>query len=217
MSIRLNKDNIDLTDLKAPNLINNPDDEEENSSVVQYESKQNSDTPNEERNIEEEIDDPIEKRKRIKEIMTYKMSRLGKYLDMYDLRYEILETKSIRELDGLLKEIKYTVGVKTNLNFVQSGVMSGINSFEFLATKFTPLKIQGLSYHLDKNEEFKDLVCEVSLKYQNYSYIEPEARLGLLILQTAIGLHHMNSTNEETQKVLNTPMSPDIEAKYSDI
>ncbi len=135
---------------------------------------------------------------------------------MFDLNASSLELKSQIELEDLLHEIKYTVGIRSNLTFFQSAAENGLVGAEFMTCKIG-LRVQGLAYYLQKNEEFQDLVAEVGLKYSNYTYIEPEARLGLLVMRAALRLHNLNKSQEETNKFFNGEISKTVEEKYKDL
>lgn len=219
MSVNINKDNIDISSLKAhpieDDLFDDLDEPEQQQSPDPT-SDINEIAKQPESLMPEQPSDPVYRRQLIKQIMMYKMSRLAKHLTMFDLNAQSLELKSQIELEDLLREIKYTVGVRSNLTFFQTAAENGLVGVEYMATR-AGMRVSGLSYYLQKNEEFQDLVAEVGLKYSNYTYIEPEARLGLLVLRTALGLHNLNKSQEETQKFLNGEISKSVEEKYKDL
>lgn len=219
MSININKDNIDLSSLKSKPIEDefiDDIDEEEPKQLQPDATVPDINEISQPDPISDQPSDPVYRRSLIKQLMMYKMSRLSKYLIMFDLSSQSLEMKSQQELEDLLRECKYTVGVRTNLAFFQSAAENGLVGLEYTATR-TGLRVQGLSFYLQKNEEFQDLIAEVGLKYSNITYVEPEARLGLLVVRTALALHNMNKSQEATKEFLNSEISKTVQDKYQDL
>lgn len=208
--ININERKIDLTSIQNPPPEPAPSEEPAPEPVPEQ-----VDEPLPE--IQEVYEDPVEKRKLIKEISMYAMSRLNKHLTLYDLRPAALEMKSIPELTDLKREICYCVGVRSNLAFVNTAFNTAIETAEFGLTKFTPLKVQGLAHVLRQSEEAQDVICEIALKHQNLSYVEPEYRLAMILGQTIIGLHQLNKGTEVVNEALSQPVSNQLDEQYADL
>lgn len=204
--LETNKNNIDLSAL---------DDEPEEKQAPENNEEGGSEEGEEEE--EEEYEDPVERRKLIMSIQNYKNSILGKYLHDIDLSAAALEEKTLPDLEDTLREVRFLVGSRTNGNFWWTSFQYGLQATEYVALTYSPFKVQGLTFALSKSEEARELVTEISLKHQNMAYIEPEYRLGLMVMQSAFALHSMNSAKEECNVFLSQPTPSNISEKYRDI
>lgn len=166
--------------------------------------------------IEQPPEDIVEKRKLITKIQSYQMSeRLSKYIK--HLGIGDLESKTVAELNDTLREVQYCCGIRSNGRFWYNAFINAVGGAEFLMINNTNLKVTGLQQTIAASEEAKDLVEEISLKHQSLVYIQPEARLGLLLLQTTIMLHQVNAAKDEANKFLSASTSESVVNKYSDI
>lgn len=161
-------------------------------------------------------DDPLAKRALIMECQQYRYHpQVGnKYLAAFDCNSNRLEQLTCAELESLKREMQFVLGARNGSAFWNASFMAGVGALEYGATMFTPLKIQGLSFHLSRAEEVKDIIAEIELKHAKYTYIEPEYRLLAVVGQTMLGLHSANSATETTQEILTAQMPADMNCKY---
>lgn len=195
---------VDLKGLEANNDDDDFPDEEE--------------TPKQEQEVKPVVvqDDPIVKAKLIKNINEYKISCLGKYLVNYNLEESVLLQKSNEELNNLIQQIRFHVGCRTNSNFWYSSFNSIVLFTEKMTTSIG-LKTRGLAACLSDNDECKELITEIMLKRGNVSYMEPEIRLGFVVVKSIMSLHQIHSQVDAVTDFISKDVKPDLEDKYKDL
>lgn len=102
-----------------------------------------------------------------------------------------LESKSIAELENILKDIKFSVANVTSTSFVTSVFGHTVKTVEKLSA-FTSLDLTGLHDSLSKNDETFYLLEELRLEYQSFTYTRPETRLAFLMARTALAVNAQN-------------------------
>ena len=128
-----------------------------------------------------------------------------------------LEKQSNKELQKLLEEMQFTLGATSNVRAGVQAMCFSIKIFEDLAVTFTPLKIKGLSGVCNDPEVIDDMKA-ICLKHMNLMHVEPEARLGLRLMTTAMALHNMNDALEAKKTADVTDVrTNEVSAKYPDL
>lgn len=205
--IELNKDKVNLLSIQRTQPQEPVEPIEESAPVI------TSHEQTEQQSVQQE--DSIERRNLISKIQAYGMSRLAKYIKHINIA--AVEQKSIVELNDMLREIRYCVGVRSNSRFWWNAFTSGLGAAEHMMVNYTGLHVYGLQQALVQSEEASDLVEEIALKHQSLVFIEPEARLGLLVLQTTLCLHQVNLAREESHKFLNSDVVDTVSKKYAEL
>ena len=166
---------------------------------------------------EPDLDDPKVQLQLVKEIRQYAMSRLKKYLVSYDLSEENLRSMSVEELRRLKETIRYECSVFGSGAIVQTMACAAVEGIEYAGTNYLGLKLQGYAQTLRANEQFLDLVEEVRLKHMNMIYVEPEVRLGLLLMGTAAFIHNTNSAVTQCGQIFDAPVPDKIQEHSKDL
>lgn len=97
-----------------------------------------------------------------------------------------LEKLKKEELEKLKQEIEYVMGQKQNINTAVNSMIMGINVLEQVALSFTPLKLSGTTAALAADEDaVNDMKC-VAIKHMDLVHLEPESRLAMRVLTTAM-------------------------------
>jgi hypothetical protein len=151
------------------------------------------------------------------------MAKIKQYKETFQelliqVNIDSLEEKNINELETLLlmiKEIVANRNMKKNIQQVINTIPIGI---EYIATSFTPLKLNGYSDLLIKDPEFYYNCQEIILEYDLFDNINtrPEYRLGYQMVLSALLCHKINCI-KESQINLNKPISEDVKNKYSNL
>lgn len=158
-------------------------------------------------------------RKRSTEIRNWlNHPRLGRHLK--DYKNINLDGRSLAELDNLIQEIKYAVNSKNNSNNVENFFKYGTLTIENMANRFTNLDLTGYSAFVNKDDQILDTVAEVSMSYQDLSYVSPEKRLIFGLVSSAMLVNSINKNAkvmDSNKEMLNKPVSQSIISDYNDL
>lgn len=171
-----------------------PQEEEETLEIPEYntsdfEEERTALTPEE----EEERKQIIRKLFRYKQAFTSHVVNLP-ISDSVDM--------TIPDLRRLLEDTEYMISCRKSSDSVKKMFVGGCAISENVITRITPLKIQGLTQHVARNEELLDIVEEISIKRGNDVALSPETRLMLCMGQLVIELH---THNKNLEKLSETP------------
>lgn len=158
----------------------------------------------------------IEKTKLIMKLKRYK-EIYAKHLEDFDLSKAHLDTLSFHELGLLLEEVKFHVGCRNSADFFLKSTLTGLAVGEKLTSQFTPLKVEGLTYILAQDDEFKNIVEEIGLEYQDLTYAPPHIRLMYIISKTAFALHNQNLQKEMINQNVSGKVNPNTRDKFKDL
>ena len=176
--------------------------------------------PNEEPQPEEEDKDErfqrIIREQSIKnKILRYKIS-FGKYLTAYDYKIQDLDQYDAEQLSKLLEEIEICVSCRTSGNMLKSYYIGAVE----VAEKCAPLlsmNLTGLSRILGENEQIRECLEEISIKYDVIQHTPPEARLCFLTLQSILAINTHNRKLIETKKILTEPVKKEVVEEFKDL
>jgi hypothetical protein len=87
-------------------------------------------------------------------------------------------------------------------------MLLGLNALENIATTFTPAKINGLTQTISADKDAMDDMKAIALKHADMVAVEPEVRLGMRILSSALMLHAVNSQREAVVAAKAPPQEP---------
>lgn len=169
-----------------------------NINPVRYESKIVPRKPN------GSFEDAIERRARFQVLASYRhSSRFAKYLadNGFDMSLEYIKNLSIDDLDQLIADIRYTISLKNKTLGMAETTLTGIAMIEPFVSMLTPLKVDGLSLALSREDKFLDLIEEYALENQSLKWVGPEYNLMLVVMKTALVV---NQTHKRLEN-----MSPD--------
>lgn len=162
------------------------------------------------------IEDKLTKTTILNKIKRWKYT-FPNLLEQYNVNH--LEDKTIEELQNLEKEMNYVVTTHNSSNLAIPMANCVASIIENMSV-FTPLKLKGYQQNLMNNEEFINVLKELSVQYSDYVYISPTARLGYHMVSTAILTNAINMSKEieETkQKIKNKEIDKNIESKYGNL
>jgi hypothetical protein len=158
----------------------------------------------------------IEKTKLVMKLKRYK-EIYPKILEDFDLSKMHLDTLSIGDLCLLLEEVKFTVGCRNSSEFFLKSCLTGLAVGENLTTKFTPLKVEGLTYILANDDDFKNTIQEIGLEYQDLTSAPPHIRLLYIVSKTAFALHNQNLQKDLINQNVSGKVRSDVKDKYKDL
>lgn len=209
-------------------------DELENSNSFEGTNLETNNNVQKEENIEDDIGEDIEekvvksdnmdeiqlrkeKTRLILSISRYK-TQFAKYLMAYDeiLSLSHLRTLSLQELENILQEVMIAVSCRSSSSLVENMYFQTIKTAESFAPMIN-MDIKGLNEDLKENEQIKETLQEISLKYENIAYVDPISRLGFLTLTSLYSKHKMNSLSKKLNNFDSTKISTDIKDKYQDL
>lgn len=159
-------------------------------------------------------------RKRLELLIQFHINEFPKKLATY--KKTNVDDLTMKELKDMLDEMKYTLSAQTNTRMAVQAMTMGITMLEHTAVAFTPLKLKGLSSMCADPDVIDDMKA-IALKHMNLANIEPEARLGMRILQQGLMLHNINSDLEKQAAAVKGPQCPvasndklaEVEQKYA--
>lgn len=181
-------------------LENNRKEEERNGSLGQWghffdEMKRKQ--GEEEEMSKEEEKQVLERRRLILKLRAY-LSAFPEVLKPV-LGNQDLEKITLKELKGLLLDVKFTVACK-NMCKVNTWSAEGLLSIlEGFLEAFTPIRAQGL-HTLALDPDFIDVVKEITLEHMDFMYSRPELRALFLICNKLCTLHFAGPSHLPNQK-----------------
>lgn len=119
------------------------------------------------------------------------------------------------KLISLKDEFQFIVSSKTNIATTEYMFLQGVNLLEVLSTSFTPFKIKGLSTIVSNDDEFKDTIKQLCLKYMTVVEVQPEGKLLFKLASTMLYLHQFNSSNDGS--TINKTNIDTVNEKYTDL
>ena len=173
--------------------------------------------------IQEE--DPTERRNLI---LILKRYRSAKYNSQHlkpienELTDDSLDSKTNKQLQNLIEECRILIRSKVNLvtelfNVVSAFGEQALANFEFI-------KPNGWARYMANNEEIQSVLEECSIERLSLSYVSPEKRLLIGMLQSLRIVHGINQAQEQIQnskqtleKKLNEEAPKNLQEKYKDL
>lgn len=162
------------------------------------------------------IDEILEKTKLILKLRRFAEFQ-KKNLEDFDLSREKLNELSTDDLRILLEQVKFSVGCRNSGDFFYKSVLGATNIAENMAVKFSSFRVQGLTFLLANDEEFKNVINEIALENQELTYLNPYQRLGYIFMKNALQLHQMNANREAIGVSISKPINADVKAKFNDL
>jgi hypothetical protein len=128
---------------------------------------------------------------------------------------EKIDQLTIEELELHLKEIKFELGCESSSSYV-SFLFYQVTAFLELLYPGEPFYMKGLTLSLSQDKQFQELLEEVRLEYQDFSYVTPHIRfikhLGLKLISV------FSNNKTQMQKIESTEnISPYLVNKYSEL
>jgi hypothetical protein len=163
-------------------------------------------------------DDSVIERTKLKlKILRYKEG-FSKFLEHYGdkLENKNLEGLSNEDLEFLLEEIRITVGTRNSSSMV-SNVFMGLGGVaEHLAPR-VGMDLHGLQYFMEKDQNIKDTLLELSLEYESFSYLPPMQRLMLQCGRLVMDVNNHNKALK-LQKIFNdSEMKKEVIEEFNDL
>ena len=124
-----------------------------------------------------------------------------------------LESLSNDELAKLLEEMQYMLDNKGNVSAAVRGMIMGLGALENITVMFTPAKIGGLTQTISSDQDAVDDMKAIALKHVSMVHVEPEIRLAMRVISSALMLHTINSQKEAAAPVVDkkTPATIDMD------
>jgi hypothetical protein len=133
----------------------------------------------------------VERRKLILKLRTY-LSAFPDILKSVIGQHD-LEKLSLKELRGVLLDVKFTVACKNTCKVNTWGAEGLLALLEGFLEAFTPIRAQGL-HTLASDPDFIDVIKEITLEHMDFVYSRPEMRALFLICNKLCTLHFTSST-----------------------
>lgn len=139
-------------------------------------------------------------------------------LRFMNLQHGLLESLSLPELEDLVKQVKYKIGMTSTGSFWSGLALYGVGAVECVGPAIG-LRTHGLTLALQRDQEFDNTVAEITMKHKKYIYIEPEYRLAMILLKSITAIHVNNSNIEEANIAANKSKTVDADTvnKYKDL
>lgn len=158
-----------------------------------------------------DTEDPvIYRRKLITKIVGIK-NRFGHRLGNINLNN--LELLDELQLEDLLREITYAIGVQNSCGFVKGVANAGLSIAESMVSPH----LNGLGQALSQIPEYNDTIDEITLVYGDYLYTNPMLRLATIISTTAMQVYRVNNAHNAVNNLLKTPVVNNINNNYKDL
>jgi hypothetical protein len=158
----------------------------------------------------EELVSGVEKRRKILTIQMW----LNEFQESGKLkRYEKfnLENLSMLELERMLEEMDFVIGVKNNIGNVGALVTHSIQGLEVALCTFTPIKAKGLAAATTTPAMIDD-VKHMCLKRISMLNTSPEMRIAFTLTTAILQLHLQNTKMEELRSPSEPHQKPIISA-----
>lgn len=226
-TLKINKSQIDFSDIRGKDVDMLADDEEKQAPMLQQKQRERvnkefqqelrSKTREADRTLrqreKEQMKDDREMRKLEKESGLYdgedaislrakiaryrNHERFGKYLTKqgFKLDNKMLNSLNGEQLNTLYERVRFAVCNKNQANIYKQGASIALTGIEKTGC-FFGLKLNGFSTHLNKSEEFHDLLDEILFEHQLMFYTAPEYRMIMLLVQTGATCHYANTLFE---------------------
>lgn len=166
---------------------------DENTELKEETNKQQTETFEEE---EEEYDLELAS---LRAIMSLYVARFPDKLASYKkIKFDTLDKNSLLRLR---REFELQINLETALSATQAMALQSISALEVLTYVGSSGRINpiGSSELLQQDENFKDNMALVLLKYADKLNQAPELRLCMSIVSTFSMMHKINSSNNNTQ------------------
>lgn len=178
--------------------------------------KEPSDNTNAEESIEEEsFDETLEKLKIRDQILRYNVS-FSKYLNAYQEKIIGMDSLDNSQLKRLFKEIQIAVSARTSGNMARRNYGALVTSIEYVAPMFG-MNLKGLSNILTEDEEIKECIEELNIKYDVMNHVPPEIRLIFLTTNAALAVNRENQKMQKIINIMNEPVAQDHINEFNDL
>lgn len=158
--------------------------------------------------LDQNLLEPAERTKKIRLISAYK-SKFEKYLgDQLKKQCANLESKTDEKLVSLEEEVKFAVFAGNQSRVVQDAYFNVCSVLE------VPLGARGYTEKCKEKKLVDDILAELSIKYQNSMYVEPEWRL---LYATLVGMLAQRMENKAMDPLMSQPLSSEIRSTFNKI
>jgi hypothetical protein len=124
-----------------------------------------------------------------------------------------LESMDEYQLEDLLEEVKFAVGVHNSCGFVKGMAGVGISITESAVSPH----LNGFGVALSAIPEYNDTLDEITLIYGDYIYTNPLMRLGFIVSSTAFQIYRLNNAQSAINNLLVKPVVPSVNSNYRDL
>lgn len=118
----------------------------------------------------------------------------------------------IVDLENHLEEMRFLVSTQNSANFAVKSFETGVFLIEQLHDDFA-----GLSMALVSDKNTLDIIKEMTLEYQEYTYSKPEHRLGMAIMMTMNNVRSSNRKKRLVSDVLDKTIDVEIPEEFEDL
>jgi hypothetical protein len=143
----------------------------------------------------------------IQKIILYRQTfpaKFGKPMMTKLKKVEIGCKTSDAELRAILDECKLAIGSTASNALLLPLFTAGMTVYESIAIR-VGIRINGITKLMSEDPGINQIIQEIGIEYLNISYIKPEYRLLLAVLQTSFVLHRANMIMMERSQLSNAP------------
>lgn len=157
----------------------------------------------------------LDKMKLKNKILRYKELFPGIFKN-FDYRIQDLDQMEIRDLEYLLEELSVCVNTRNTSGLTKMLYFESVRIVEGTGS-MVGLQINGLAEALKQNQAVHDVLNELSLKYENDCFMQPEVRLAYLTATTVLSLHKLNSSGNTINNYLSSKVPDNLVNDYKDL
>lgn len=118
------------------------------------------------------------------------------------------------ELQTTIDLMRQSLGLANSIGLFREGATKLVAVTEMIATKYTPIRAQGLTAVLASNEEWTDCVKELALEYGGLKYIPAKYRLAMITGHAMLQLHMINSVTPPPK--VDSNIKKELEEKFKE-
>lgn len=164
---------------------------------------------------EDDFDTTLEKMKIRDQILRYNVS-FAKYLTAYEEKIIAMDSLELESLKRLFTEIKIAVSARTSGNMARRNYNAVITSVEYIAPMIG-MNLRGLSAFLTEDEEVRECIEELNIKYDVMHHVPPEVRLIFLTANAALSINRENQKMQKIVNIMNEPVAQEHVEEFDDL
>lgn len=162
-----------------------------------------------------EFDETLTKLKIRDQILRYNVA-FAKYLQAYQEKIINMDDLNVRELEKLFLEVKICVSARTSGNMARRNYNALINGLEY-AAPLIGMNLRGLSGILIEDEEVRECIEELNIKYDIMHHVPPEVRLGFLTMNAVLAVNRENKKMQVLVNILEENVTQEHVDEFQDL
>lgn len=134
----------------------------------------------------------------------------------YEDRLTDIDNLPNEDLKLLLDEVKMAISVRRSSNLVKPLYFTGLEFIEKISCRFG-YNIEGVHQMMYKNIEVHKCLDEISLDFDDSMYMPAYMRLGIITLQTVVGVYEMKRVEDTLKNEMSRKVKSEVVNEYKDL